>query len=125
MSEYRYILSVSVVLLVILILIIITSIYQSGYHYTPKQYFIDTLVSEIRRGDRSVRLFFFYRENERMNTPPPSLIPEWVVCQCQNHRVFDKLTMTSKQYYTDNPCKRDSGCWLVGHLVNMTGFLTK
>ena len=41
MSEYRYILSVSVVLLVILILIIITSIYQSGYHYTPKQYFTD------------------------------------------------------------------------------------
>ena len=72
MSEYRYILSVSVVLLVILIHIIITSIYQSGYHYTPKQYFIDTLVSEIRRGERSVRLFFFIgKTNERTDHLPP------------------------------------------------------
>ena len=68
------------------------SLRPCGYHYTPKQYYTDnpwkrdttkqyyTDNSWMRDTKREEKCSFvlFYRENERTNTPPPSLIPEWV-----------------------------------------------
>ena len=68
------------------------SLRPCGYHYTPKQYYTDnpwkrdtpkqyytdnSWMRDTKRGE-DCSFVLFYRENERTNTQPPSLIPEWV-----------------------------------------------
>ena len=65
---------------------------KCGYHYTPKQYYTDnpwkrdtpkqyytdnSWMRDTKRGEKC-SFILSYRENERTNTQPPSLIPEWV-----------------------------------------------
>ena len=63
---------------------------KCGYHYTPKQYYTDnpwkrdtpkqyytdnSWMRDTKRGEKC-SFILSYRENERTNTQPPSLIPE-------------------------------------------------